>query len=139
MLLDVTLGTWVPSISSPSPLQLFASELLQIGSENPVPFLEQLLPMAVERGRRTYSHCPDCLYLRRNGEWSGRGDDGEQDEDGMMLLCSCGAGKVGGGVFRGWMDRLVGPIEYLFGLACALPARRVWSRGKGTGRWVRAF
>lgn len=96
MLLDVSLGTWVPSASSPGPLQRFhLEEILTFGSVEP-PFLEQLLPMAVERGRRTYSHGPDCLYLRRNGDWSGTGGGGEQDRDGMISLCSCGAGKVGG-------------------------------------------
>ncbi len=122
LLLDATLGTWVPSSSSPSPLQQLVSELNLTWTPEPT-FLEQLLPMAVERGRRTYSHCPDCLYLRGNGDWSGRGRGGEQDRDGMSPLCSCGAGKVG----RVWDGRVlenrsIGHIERLVGFGFCLLA-----------------
>lgn len=102
----MTLGWWASPSSSdggPGPLQAFCERNPSIHrrvSSVPVPLLEQLLPMAVERGRRTYSHRSDCRYLGSNGAWgrSGGGGGGEQDEVDLVSLCSCGAGRVRGGV-----------------------------------------
>lgn len=91
------------------------------GPDEPtVHLLEQLLPMAVERGRRTYSHKPDCRYLTSGscGGWGKSVGSADQDEYSLMPLCRCGAGKVGG-----WLR------------GCAVGRAAV--EGSGGGIWVR--
>lgn len=100
LLLDVTLCLW----DSQLPADFFVAEngpsslatALADGCEIVVPLLDQLLPMAVERGRRTYCHRPDCRYLATttNGGagWARRGG-GDKDKDDPPL-CLCAAGKV---------------------------------------------
>lgn len=57
-----------------------------------VKLLEQVLPIAVERGRRTYSHKSDCSYISSGG-WCRSGGSGSADFV-QSPLCRCGAGKV---------------------------------------------
>lgn len=106
-MLDATLGWYRPSYENPAPgsLELYIDQRMlgnhtSRGRPKHVPLLEQLLPMAVERGRRTYSHRQDCRYLGGSpwawGRSSG-GGGGWRDEADLVSLCSCGAGKVGGG------------------------------------------
>ncbi|CAB1098776.1 unnamed protein product [Ectocarpus sp. CCAP 1310/34] len=98
LLLDVTLCLW----DSQLPADFFVAEsgpsalatALARGCEIVVPFLDQLLPMAVERGRRTYCHRPDCRYLATANSggagWSGRGGDGKGKDDPPLCLCAAG-------------------------------------------------
>lgn len=100
LLLDVTLNWRVKSTAQrPGPFEAFLVENPPKFLYEPVRLLEQLLPIAVERGRRTYSHRRDCRYLGSTGAWgrSGSGGGGENDEGDLVSLCSCGAGKVKGG------------------------------------------
>lgn len=97
LLLDVTLCLW----DSRLPADFYVAEngpsalatALAQGCEIAVPFLGQLLPMAVERGRRTYCHRPDCRYLATNNNNNGGAGWGGRDKDDPPL-CSCAAGKV---------------------------------------------
>ncbi|CAM9285124.1 unnamed protein product [Scytosiphon promiscuus] len=94
LLLDVTLAT-LDGFSGGSCVHAFAAAHCS-SSAMAHPFLDQLLPMAVERGRRTYSHGSGCSYLSRNNKgvcWGRQDGGGEDDEIELMPLCSCGAGK----------------------------------------------
>eukprot|EP00903_Cladosiphon_okamuranus_P010856 g10255.t2 len=102
LLLDVALGWFVSnprgSGQPPGPLEEFfnSNQPAIKYSPSPMPLLEALLPMVVERGRRSYCHQQDCRYVGSSGPWGrsvGGGGGGDKNEADFVSLCSCGAGK----------------------------------------------